>query len=317
MKFKFLENNKFLWWFTGEDPYILSDCLKKTKINFSIMGLIVIVILLFTGISFAYGVYELLESYYFGLAIGIYFALVILFLYLFILYTLTKNVLPYKSSSKYGRIGSYAIRFGFLVFLGFIVSQPIEYSLFSNKVDTLLKEGIINEIENRNISLNNEYVHKLKEAQSLNYSPKELKDEVFRFNKEKKNRLNNYIDFQYSRNFFIKKMILMDTSSNTWYIWIFSFVFILIFISPVIIKTQISLDTNYYKNKKKIQSKLVLEHHSVFVKEYNRILKTNFESLNLTWETKYQDPPFNTIKVNELELRNDTEFSKWLLNENN
>ena len=109
----------------------------------------------------------------------------------------------------------------------------------------------------------------------------------------------------------------MDTSSATWYIWIFSVIFIFIFISPILIKSFISLDSNYYKNKKRIQNKLILEHHSSFVEEYNRILKTNFETLNLTWQTKYQDPPFNTIKIKDLELLNDSDFSKWLLNENN
>ena len=155
MKYKFLEHNKFLWWFTGEDPYILSECPEKTRVKFSIIGIFVITILLITLISFTYGVHELLESYYFGFAIGLYFAFVILFLYLFILYTLTKNVLPSEESSKTGRIAAYAIRVGFLVYLGVIVSQPIEYSLFANKVDSLLNNDIIKEIENRNQKLNN------------------------------------------------------------------------------------------------------------------------------------------------------------------
>lgn len=317
MKYKFLEYNKFLWWFTGEDPYILSECLKKTRIRFSVMGLMVIAILLVTGISFTYGVYELLESYYFGLAIGIYFAVVILFLYLFILYTLTKDVLPSKENNKFGRFVSYFIRIGFLVLLGIIVSQPIEYSLFSNKVDALLSLEIVEEIENRNQKLNNEYVDKLKEQQSLNLNIKLLNVKVDKFQKDKKQKLKNYIEYQYSRNFFIKKMILMDTSKETWYIWMFSVLFIFAFISPLLMKSFISIDSNYYRNKKRIQNKLVLEHHQNFVAEYNRILKTKFELLGLSWETKYQDPPFNTIRINDVELLNDSEFSKWLLNENN
>ncbi|SFN61435.1 protein of unknown function [Bizionia echini] len=317
MKLKFLEHNKFLWWFAGEDPYILSECRKETRVKFSIIGLFVLFVLLITGISFTYGVYELLESYYFGLLIGIYFAFVILFLYLFILHTLTKNVLPTKDTSITGKIGSYIIRIGFLVFLGVIVSQPIEYSMFSNKVDFLLNENIVKEIEQRNLKLNNEYVYKLKERQDLNLSENILSDEVSRFQNEKNERLKNYVEYQYSRNFFIKKMILMDTSKATWFIWIFSGVFILIFISPVLIKSRIALSSNYYKNKKRIQSELILKHHQNFVEEYNQILRKKYETLNLSWKTKYQDPPFNTIKIKGLELQNDSEFSKWLLNENN
>ncbi|WP_178988655.1 DUF4407 domain-containing protein [Winogradskyella schleiferi] len=317
MKLKYLEHSKFLWWFAGEDPFILSGCLKKTRVKFSIIGLLVISILLVTGISFTYGVYELLESYYYGFAIGVYFAFIILFLYLFILHTLTKNVLPKRKANKSGIIVSYVIRVGFLLFLGVIVSQPIEYSLFSNKVDALLHEDIIREIENRNQKLNNEYVYKLKERQSLNLPHETLNEEVARFQAEKSERLKNYVDYQYSRNFFIKKMILMDTSSSTWFIWLFSVLFIIIFISPVLIKSRISLESNYYQNKKRIQNKLVLEHHDLFVKAYNKILHTEYEALNLSWETKYKDPPFNTIKINNVVFQNDSEFSKWLLNENN
>jgi hypothetical protein len=317
MKLKFLEHSKFLWWFTGEDPFILSECPVKTRVRFSVMGIFVITILLITGISFTYGVYELLESYYFGFAIGVYFAFVILFLYLFILYTLTKNVLPKRGNSKMGRIASYSIRIGFLVFLGVIVSQPIEYGLFSSQVDSLLNKDIIQEIESRNQKLNKEYVYKLKESQSLNLSKDLLNVEVARFQIDKTSRLKNYIDYQYSRNFFIRKMILMDTSSSTWYIWIFSGLFIAIFISPILIKSRISIDSGYYKNKKRIQNKLILDHHYVFVKEYNKILTTNYEALNLSWQTKYQDPPFNTVRINDIVYQNDSEFSKWLLNENN
>lgn len=317
MKLKFLEYNRFLWWFTGEDPYILSECLKKTRVRFSVIGILVVSILIFTGISFTYGVYELLESYYFGLIIGIYFAAVILFLYLFILYSVTKNVLPSKDNSKVGRVISYSIRVGFLIFIGIIVSQPIEYSLFSNKVDSLLNEDILKEIEKRNQNLNNEYVYKLKEKHSLNLSKEILKQEVFRFQKDKNKRLKNYIDYQYSRNFFIKKMILMDSSSETWYIWIFSGVFIFIFISPLLLKSRVSLNSNYYKNKKIKQEKLILKHHNAFTKEYNDILNNNFKEFNLSWKTKYLDPPFNTKKIKNIDLQNDSEFSKWLLNENN
>ena len=317
MNFKFLEHNKFLWWFTGEDPYILSECSKKTRVNFSIIGVFVISILIITGVSFTYGVYELLESYYFGIAIGLYFAFVILLLYLFILYTLTKNVLPKNEGSRIGKIGSYGIRFGFLVFLGVIVSQPIEYSLFSDEVDLLLYENIVKEIEIRNQKLNNEYVLKLKENQSLNLSSELINNDIIRFQNDKKERLRNFIDYQYSRNFFIRKMILMDTSKETWYIWVFSSVFIIVFISPIVIKSRITLNSDYYENKKRIQNKLVLGHYDSFVKEYNKLLDTNFGALNLSWQTKYQNPPFNTIKIKGIELQSDSEFSKWLLNEDN
>ncbi|MDU8886325.1 DUF4407 domain-containing protein [Yeosuana sp. MJ-SS3] len=315
MKIKRFENNKFFWWFAGEDPYLLSGCTKETKFKFSINGLLVIFIMISSGISISFGVYELLESYLFGLFIGIYFSISIFFLYLFILYTLTKDVLPPKAKSIYGRYSSRALRVVFLIILGLVVSQPIEYWLFSEKVNTILNQEIIRDIENRNLKLNNEYVLKLKDRKSNNYDEELLLLEVESFKKEKEERLNNFIDYQLSRNFFIRKMILMDTSKSTWFIWIFSIIFIVIFIGPVYLKLNISLDTNYYKHMEKIQRKLVLDHHKSFVKSYNEILRNKFGDLNLEWKSDYIDAPFNSTRKDHIILKDDKEFHKWLLDE--
>ena len=317
MKSNFLEHNKFLWRFAGEDPFILSECTKKTRVRFSIIGLFVIVIMLISGLSISYGVYEVLESYYFGLPIGIYFAFVVLILYLFILHSSTKNVLPTKENSLYGRMSSFVIRVGFLAFLGFLVSQPIEYKLFSNQIDELLQVDINNTITEKNKKLNKEFVLKLNEIQIQNYSETELYQEIEKFRIEKDNELKKFMNYQYSRNFFIKKMILMDSSSKTWYIWVFSSLFVLFFIYPVILKSKVGLQSNYYKHKKQIQENIIIKHHHNFVNSYDEVLNNKFKELNLKWETKFQDPPFNTIKKKGIEFETDSEFSKWLLNESN
>lgn len=315
MKTKWLENNRFLWWFAGEDPYILSECEKEIKIKFSIIGLLVVIILLFSGLSISYGVYELLESYYIGVIIGIYFAILVLFLYLFILYTLTKDVLPPKTKSKYGRYSSRAIRIGFLIFLGVLVSQPIEYELFSYIINSELNDKIVEEIESRNNTINNEYVLKINELKDLNISENILATEIDRFKIEKTERLNNYADYQYSKNFFVRKLILMDSSPTTRFIWVLSLIFIVLFVTPVYLKLIIGLDSNYYITKKRIEYKIVLDHHEQFVHSFNETIKVKYKDFELKWNSIYTDPPFNTTKKTDLDLKLDNEFSKWLLNE--
>ncbi|WP_243471548.1 DUF4407 domain-containing protein [Winogradskyella sp. MH6] len=310
-----LENNKTLWWFAGEDPYILSFCSKKTKKKLALNGLVVIIIMTISAISISFGIYEILESYYIGLIVGIYSAILIMFLYIFILYTLTKDVIPPKVKSKYASYSSRALRIGFLVFLGVLVSQPIEYELFSNIVNEELTEYIATEIENRNNKLNKEYALKLNELRSLNIDESTLQTEILRFNKEKELRLHNFIDYQTSRNFFVQKLIIMDSSPKTRFIWVFSLVFVIIFIFPVYQKVYIDKSTNYYFYKEKVQRKLISDHYQKFVVTYDEILRQDYSQFGLKWKSDYKDPPFNSVPIEDITYNSDKEFNEWLLGE--
>ncbi|WP_370477226.1 DUF4407 domain-containing protein [Tamlana flava] len=313
MKLRLLENNRFLWWFAGEDRNILHNCNKYVRIKFSCIGLIVIHVMLITFISISYGVYKLLESYYLGLLIGIYASVLVLFLYLFIQYTLTKNVLPHKKGKKIEVSISYVIRFSFLFALGLLVSQPIEYYFFSDEVDNLMNVKIVESIYKKNESLNLDYSAKVKELKELKISDNDLKYEIERFQLEKNKSLNQFIEYQYSRNFFIEKMILMD--KNLIYIWPFSVLFIVFFSLPFYLKFRIDFDNNYYRNKITVQRNLLEQNYNYFLKSYNNILNRKFPEFNLEFKTPYKDPPYNTERIEHPQLGSEKEFSKWLLNE--
>lgn len=315
MGLRILEHNKFLWWFAGEDPFILTECNKEVRVKFSLIGLFVVVVMVITFISISYGVYHLLESYEIGFMIGVYSAFLIMFLYMFVLYTLTKDVLPYKKKKKVEVSISYVIRFGFLFALGLVVSQPIEYHLFSNEVDNLLSLRIEQSIIEKNKSLNKDYAFKVKELRDLNLSPIELNNEIDRFKVGKERILDRFSEYQYSRNFFIEKMILMD--KHLVYIWGFSVLFVILFIAPIYLKLKIDLNSNYYKNKRTIQRALLENHYHRFIETYNSILKEKFPKECLVYKSVYQDSPYNIQKVSKPELETEEDFTKWLLNEGN
>lgn len=313
MILKYLEHNKFLWWFAGEDPFILNGCNKEVRIKFSLIGLIVLLVMVTTFISISYGVYKLLESYYVGLLIGFYSALLVMFLYMFILYTVTKDVLPHKRGKKFEVLISYIIRFGFLFALGLVVSQPIEYKLFAGQVDELMNEKIIQSIYNKNNSLNLEYSLKVKELKELNITSGDLEREVQRFRSDKDESLKQFIDYQYSRNFFIEKMILMD--KNLIYIWVFSVLSIILFSLPVFLKIRIDFNTNYYRNKRAIQRFILESHYNEFINSYNSIIKKSFPESELSYKQIYTDPPYNTQRITFPKMESQEEFTKWLLYE--
>ena len=120
----FLDDKK-LWWFAGEDPYVLGNCSKSLRKRFGAIGLFVVIVCLISSISITYAVDQILESIFFDIVIGLYFAAFVFILYMFLLYTLSRNVLPTKDNGIVGKIISYFIRISFLVFLGYFVSQPI------------------------------------------------------------------------------------------------------------------------------------------------------------------------------------------------
>ncbi|WP_248724035.1 DUF4407 domain-containing protein [Seonamhaeicola sp. ML3] len=310
---RFFEYNKFLWWFAGEDSEILNNCNRDVRVRFSLIGLVVLVVMIATFVSVSYGVYELLESYYIGLLIGVYTSVLVMFLYLFIQYTLTKDVLPHKKGKKIEITTSYLLRFGFIFILGLLASQPIEYYLFSGQIDDLMNEKIVESIHEKSKSLNLDF--SLKAREEIKYSKENPKSIITKYKLEKEVALNQFIDYQYSRNFFIEKMILMDR--NLIYIWPFSILFVVIFSLPFYLKLRIDFDDNYYRNKTKIQRNLIERTYQQFLLDYNNILKKKYPEFNLQYTTAYKDPPYNTIKIDKPKLGTEQEFTKWLLDEGN
>lgn len=303
----------FFWKLVGENPDIIEKSPYRERLRFSFIGLTVAVVALTTGVSITYGVYELLESYYFGLPVGLFAGLFVLTLYIFIIYTLTRNVLPTYDGSRSGRWLSLSLRIIFLASLGFITSQPVEYYLFSNNIDGKLSEQIARTIEEKNKQMNIEFTRYINDAEQSATTKEALIKEVGEYRSQKKNDLVAFANFQYNQNFFIRRMILMDT--ELWYIWPFSLAFIVLFLIPIVLKRIVPSDGNYYKSKAAIENNIVLKHHQLFVDSYNELLASRYKVASLKWKTIYLDPPYNTTLLPEYIHHSEQEFENWLLSE--
>jgi ABC-type multidrug transport system fused ATPase/permease subunit len=315
--FKFLDNKR-LWWFAGEDPYVLGQCSKSLRRTFSLIGILVVIISAVSALSLTYGVDQILESVAFDVVIGIYCALFVFVLYLFILHTLSRNVLPVAGESLRGRLLSKMIRVSFLVFLGFFVAQPLSYIILETPVDEELSIFKKEEIELYNNRLNLKYARLLQEKRVEDKSTIKFRTTIGEYNQQKNREIRKFMRIQNDRNFFIQKIILMNTRGIVQYLsWLLSLILISIFILPVILKSMISFSSEYYRVKKTIQSRIVDKHHTRFVQTYNDILKTKYGYANLSYHSAYIDPPYNTQLKRKPKLRDKTQFLKWLLNENN
>lgn len=326
---RFLDNNK-LWWFAGEDPYVLSQCSKRIRRTFSLIGILVIFVSLTSAVSMAYGVHQILESTSADIVIGCYCGLFIFILYIFLLHTLSRNVLPGNKHDWFGKLVSYVIRVGFLVFLGLLVTQPISSFVFQNQVENELITFKNHEIKEVNNRLNIYYAEKLKEARKKLTSKNQIIQEI-RNNERLKNReLREFFKSQEERNYFIRKMLILNTlfyfdkkshadvnTSLVLYSWALDLLFIFIFVAPVFLKALISISTGYYKTKRIIETGIIDGHHRRFVVSYNEILRKNYPDSQLQYSTIYKDSPYNTELKSQPGFKDKNDFIKWLLDENN
>tara|TARA_R110000765_G_scaffold340818_6_gene430878 strand:- start:226 stop:1236 length:1011 start_codon:yes stop_codon:yes gene_type:complete len=326
---KILDNKK-LWWFAGEDPYILGQCSKSLRRTFSIVGVLVVIISLLSAASLAYGVHQILESTSADIIIGIYCGLFVFVLYLFILHTLSRNVLPTKGANWRGNLISYTIRIGFLIFLGFFVAQPVSYVLFENSVENEIVAFKSLEIQQFNKKLNIKYAKDLGEKRSSLSSKELILNEIENNNRLKNRELRSFIRRQEESNFFIRKILILNTlfhfdkeehaDINVPLVissWALSLFLIFIFITPAILKILISISSEYYIIKKTIETSLVNAHFTRLVNSYNAILQERYPEKNLSYSSQFIDPPYNTRLKSKPELKNRNDFLKWLLDESN
>lgn len=323
-------NSKRLYWFAGEDPYVLSQCSKGLRRRFSFIGILVLIISLISGVSVAYGVEQILESVSADILIGVYSGLFILILYLFLLHTLSRNVLPSIEKRWSGKLLSYVLRVGFLVFLGILITQPISYFVLRGPVENELVAFKNMEISEFNNRLNIQYAQKLSEVKSTLTSKNQVLQEI-RINDRLKNQeLRGFIKSQDERDYFIRKILILNTmvySDNSMKLkvnvplvissWMLDLFFISLFVLPVFLKYRISISSEYYRTKRKIETRIIDNHYKKFVFSYNNILRENYPNAKLQYSSTYKDPPYNTVLKSKPRYRNKNQFIKWLLDENN
>lgn len=308
---------KTLWFLTGEDTYILEQSEEITQERFSIIGLFVFIILMLSSISTFYGIYYLLESIFFEFAISLYVTIFFLFLFLLILYTLTKNVLPVPKSlhQRFYTWVSIFIRLGFLMVLAFLVSQPIEFFLFSNQIRPEFQNYKLEMIQERNLQLNKEYLYELNALYTNRANENEIKSKVDEFYKKKENTLKEFENYIDHKNFFIVKMGLIDT--HLWYAWLITAFVMFIFIFPFYLKFKIPNNSSYYLIKRKIQKGIINKHHTYFVNEYNKQFQQKFPNLELKYKTPYKDAPYNTKLKKKAIPKSNESFLNWLFDDSN
>jgi hypothetical protein len=295
---------KFLWTLSGDDLSIIEKCSKPRQMRFAIIGSFVLFIFIMCFISSYFTFTMIFHNYIFGIPASIFFSWMITNIYLLLLYTLTKNVLPHKKSLS-SRVISLFLRLGFITFIAIFISKPIEVLLFSNQLPKEIDAYKSEQIEKYTTSTIAYFNDETKDLQGIIRYQKAINAdtvsaETIRYSKlnaEKTKSIENIEKIVNNSNYYIKGIVILN--SNYPICWLISAICIFIFLTPALLKRLIEFDSTYYKLKKKIKTNIILEEYAKFKEQYYQLLLQDYNR-NLTYTELYVDPPiqYNSKKGN-------------------
>jgi hypothetical protein len=292
-----------LWILSGDDFNIICQCDRQLQNRFAAIGLFVLAIFILCFISSYFTFTKLLQNFFIGIPIGLFFAWMVTNIYLFLLYTLSKNVLPHRRR-RFLRFLSIILRIFFICFIATIVSKPLEALLFSiplNSEITTFKQEQLTTFKTITTEYFDTEINGLKqlneEQKRLNGS---LKNEIIEKNQllitkkesEKRELISKMENLVGRSNYYIQSIVILNT--KYWFCWAFTILTILVFLAPAYLKNFLDEHNNFYNCKKEIETKLILKEYSLLEQKYNLLLQENFQTDKSFCEI-YADAPFDTI----------------------
>src|ERR1700754_3020878 len=288
--------------------------------RFYVSSLLIIVIMILTWVSVEYAIDLLFHTMAIEMALAIFFCLLFTCIYIFILNTFAKEN---RGKTRILNISN-VIRIGFIVFMGFLIAQPLAILVYApalspavegykvnlqrihaDKIDDLDKAEMANLIvkqsyytEQKAISATPIYDSELDKIDS---TIRQMKDNAASF----KNAAQLTID---NNSFFLYRIQKVNRGYPL--AWLLTFLIILLFLLPGYLVYSISSQNEYYQLKKAQEKKLIMEAYDFFTKHY-RILFAEKVSIF----SRYEDPPFNTVRKQPVIPSSTTQFlEKYLSN---
>lgn len=283
----------------GEEYHLMRDA--GVLRRFYISSLVIIIILLLTGISITYALDLLFHVITIEITLAIFFGLLFFCIYIFLLNTFAKENRKQRGILNLSNI----IRAGFVAFMGFLVAQPLIILLYTNALSPA--------VENYKQEILTEHAAKIedlasKEATSLvnkwNYYDDQKKrfgtpaydKELVKIGDRLKKIHNKTTDLQriaqqtIDRNSFF--LFRVQTVNRRYPLaWLLTSLIVLLFLLPGYLVYTISSQHIYYIMKKAREREIISTAFQLFGDRY----KTMFNE-QLTIFSRYEDPPFNTVR---------------------
>lgn len=297
--------SRILCTFSGDDYSIISQCKDKTiQYRFMVIGGFVTAIFALCFISCYFTFTKLIQNYYIGLPIGLFFSYMITNIYLLLLYTLSKNSFPCKTD-KAAQLFSISIRVIFICFIAIVVSKPLETMLYSSDLENeiaIYKQEQISKYKQSTTEYFNEETTSLKliiEKQKLLYTNAET-SQIENYKKllekkelQKDELITSMTNLVNNSNYYIQSIVILNSKYRA--CWLYTFFTMFIFLFPAYLKNFLGEQSFYYETKRSIENRLVKEEYASFKARYNLLFQEYFNR-NIQFSEPFIDPPFNTIR---------------------
>jgi hypothetical protein len=296
------------------------DLLSKAGFNvlakFYTSSVIIVAILIISFLSIHYAIDLLFHMEIIELALSIFLSILFVFLYIFLLNTFTK-----KNTNAETNVFnlSNVIRIGFVAFIGYMISMPVNLYLFRNNLETEVavhKQEVLSTHQQKIDALYAADLSRLIQRKSFfqnvssnipNNDLKWLNQNILELN-EKKSRImavaTNRVE---NSSFFIYRINLLSEVHKLSFL--ISIIIVGLFLLPGAIIYSISKNDEYYKLKSEYDSSIILNAYKAFTKEYSFIFLQKY-NLRITVYSVYEDPPFNTKRKQDNMYQIESDFFK-------
>lgn len=284
----------------GAEYDIMQKAGGKVLLQFYIAAIVVVIASAVCFVSVRYAIEMLFHTKVVEILLSSFFFLLFLFIYVFLINTFTKE----RSQNSFLNLSNIT-RAGFVLFMGFIMSKPLEVYYYSDRLDAdvikyqhKLKDEHTKRIEALFADdINNLEKLKLKYEQlnvghSFDNAIQELSNKLHFLQEKMTNTIINSDSGIEGGSFFtyrVKRVCQYYPFS-----WVICLLVLCLFFLPTLLIYSISSDDIYFKMKKTYEKELILTTYQAFEERYVAFFWDKYQ-LRRSFYSKYEDAPFNTI----------------------
>lgn len=269
--------------------------------RFYISSLLIVVIMASTSISIAYAMGLLFHTIATEAMFSLFFGLLFICIYVFLLNTFAKENRIRKGILSTSNV----IRIGFIAFMGFLIAQPLIIFLYTSPLSSvvenykkqLLQEHIakVDQLVNDDLSClvtSYQYYTEQKSKSGTRIYDKQISktEDAITSIRDKavylKLSAQQIIDHNSFFLYRVKKVNILYPQS-----WILALLIVMLFLLPGYLVYTISSRHEYYQLKKAQEKKLIMDAYTFFKMHYQTMFTEQISVFS-----RYEDPPFNTIR---------------------
>jgi hypothetical protein len=297
----------------GADYELMRNAGGSVLFKFYISSFVICLIVLVAFFSVRYAVELLFHIRAMEIFLSLFLSLLFLLMYVFLINTFTKDV---RHRNVFN--ASNAVRVSFVVFMGFMLSKPLEIYVYENKLDNdvaLYEQKLgeehsskIHRLFDSDVSVLRQQLNKygaLNTGNAFALDIRAVNKRIDSINTKQQKLIQTSWEKIRNGAYFIYRIKMVTHQYPL--SWLICLAVILLFILPGFIIYSISKDETYFKMKKELETKIIRIAYGDFTFKYRWLFRGKY-GLDVEFYSKYEDPPFNTKLKKEGTYQSSNDF---------